>query len=231
MWAILIHVGSQYAETPAKMREHHALAHHAQTAYFSAMKCLPLLLCLSLTGCLLTVNSRNPFYTDATRVALPAAIGGWAWEECGLQTNRATDHRETEIGWIAPGADPLQLCVSSGSSNFCTWVFFRVSGNLYCDWLMTDKADAYHQLNRAAWNGHRLQFTQLDGDWLTNAITRGQVDLAAPTRAADSNLVFQATAQQWVSFLERYGTNDAAFSKEKSCLSRRYNFVPARRQP
>jgi len=45
----------------------------------------------------------------------------------------------------------------------------------------------------------------------------------------NSNWVFNATSPQWLTFLEHLGTNTAAFSKEKTCLTRRYNFVPAGR--
>ena len=191
------------------------------------MKYLLLLLTLGLTGCLLTVNSRQPFYTDATRVSLPALVGGWT--DCATLTNRSNPPAETDIGWITRGKTPLQLRITGGSNDVYTWVFFKAGDNLYCDWLADDAQDPYHNLYRANLTGTQLQLAQLDGDWLTNAIARGQVRLPAPERTVNSNWVFNATSLQWLSFLENLGTNTAAFSKEKTCLTRRYNFAPASR--
>ena len=190
------------------------------------MKSLLALLAIGLTGCLLTVNSRQPFYTDATRVSLPGLVGGWT--DCGSLTNRQAEPAAGEIGWISNGARPLEYRASAGSNDVITWVFFKVDGNLYCDWQAHDH-DAYHHLYRADLSGNQLQLAELNGDWLTNAIARSQVKIPAPERLANSNWVFNATAPQWVALLEHLGTNSAAFSKEKSCLTRRYNFVPAGR--
>ena len=191
------------------------------------MKYFLALLAIGLTGCLLTVNSRQPFYTDATRVSLPGLVGGWT--DCASLTNRSTPSADTEIGWINRGTNPLQLRVTVGSNDVFTWVFFKAGTDLYCDWLANDSKDPYHHLYRANLTGNQLQLAQLDGDWLTNAIRRGQVKLPAPERMINSNWVFNATSPQWLSFLENLGTNTAAFSKDKVCLIRRYNFVPAGR--
>ena len=190
------------------------------------MKSLLLLLAVGLTGCLLTVNSRQPFYTEATRVSLPTLVGGWA--NCGSLTNRQAQPSADDVGWVSNGAKPLEYRVTAGSNDVYTWVFFKVANNLYCDWQANDR-DAYHHLYRADLAGNQLQLAELDGDWLTNAIAHSQVKIPAPEHLANSNWVFNATAPQWVALLEHLGTNTAAFSKEGSCLTRRYNFVPAGR--
>lgn len=175
------------------------------------MKRLLFLLTIGLAGCWPTVDSRNPFYTEAARVNLPALSGGWG--DCQVQTN---------------GGERLWISTSDAGS---PWVFFQVAGHLYCDWLTRDGDDTYHNLYRAELGINQLRFAELDGNWLTNAMARGCVSLPAPERTVKSNLVFNATSAQWVAFLECIGTNEAAFSTNILCLTRRCNFVPARRTP
>ena len=175
---------------------------------------------VGLTGCWLTVNSPNPFYTDSTRITLPSAIGEWD----ALRTNRASHRLEIDSTWVLTGTDPVRLRLYSDDSTVTgALVFFQVTGKLYCD--MQVSSDAYHHLYRADLAGKQLRFAELDGNWLTNAIAQGRVNLPAP----GSNCVINATATQWVALL---GTNDLQFGNE-ICLTRcaRYNFVPANRQP
>lgn len=183
---------------------------------------LPLLL-IGLTGCWLTVNSPNPFYTEATRVSLPAANGEWDV----LQTNRVNQRMEAESTWVLAGTTPvrLRLYTDAGSATG-TMVFFQVTGKLYCDKLINGAA--YHHLYRADLADKRLQLAELDGNWLTNAIAHGRVNLPTP----GSNCVVNAAAPQWVTFLEHLSTNDDAFGNT-ICLTRcaASNFTPARRQP
>ena len=91
------------------------------------MKSLLLLLAVGLTGCLLTVNSRQPFYTEATRVSLPALVGGWT--DCGSLTNRQAHPAADDIGWVSNGVKPLEYRVTAGSNDVYTWVFFKVADN------------------------------------------------------------------------------------------------------
>ena len=174
------------------------------------MKRLLVLLTIGLAGCWPSVDSRNPFYTAATRINLPALSGGWGG--CETETNGS------ERLWLA-------------TDNPGPWVFFRVAGQLYCDWMAKDDDAVYHHLYRADLTGSQLRLAELDGDWLTNAMARGSVRLPAPERTAKSNLVFNASSPQWVAMLERLGPTAAAFSTNILCLTRRCNFVPARRQP
>ena len=169
------------------------------------------------------MNSPNPFYTEATRISLPAVIGEWDM----LRTNRVDQRVETDSTWILAGTTPMKLRIYSDAGNGTgTMVFFQVTGKLYCDKLIN--GDAYHHLYRADLADKQLQLAELDGNWLTNAIAHGRVNLPAPS----SNCVINATASQWVAFLEHLSTNDDAFGNA-ICLTRcaRYNFTPARRQP
>ena len=206
------------------MRAIPRLACRRGTAYFVRMKHLLLLLSIGLTGCWLTVNSRNPFYTEATRVTVPAAVGEWD----APRTSHTDLRPGADATWTLAAGSPMRLRVYTDSGDGTgTVVFFQVTGKMYCD--MVAFGDPYHHLYRADLAGSQLQLAALDGNWLTNAIALGRVDLPA----LGSNSEINATAPQWVAFLEHLGTNTTtAFGNEIS-LTRcaHYNFVPARRLP
>ena len=126
------------------------------------------------------MDSRQPFYTEATRVNLPKAVGEWNTFET---TNRLALARQAGSTWVLTGDSPMQLRIYYGDGNATgTVVFFQVASQLYCDMLVTSLD--YHHLYRADLAGPQLKLAELDGNWLTNAIAHGQMNLPAPERTA-----------------------------------------------
>jgi hypothetical protein len=61
--------------------------------------------------------------------------------------------------------------------------------------------DDYHDLYAIEVNGLFLNLRPLCGQWLTNTIAAGKVDIPAPGMDASSDCFFTATSTQWETFL------------------------------
>ncbi len=166
-----------------------------------------------LAGCHLTVNSREPFYTEQTRTTAPELRGEWL----------ASDSQ----AWIFTGDGTMSVRTYGNDGFHDTKVVpFRVAGHLYLDF-----SAACHNLYSVARQGRKVVLTTLAGEWLTNAIAQGQVDLPPPVWDSKSNMTFTASAAQWTTFLERHGTNAPIYGDSLELRkSPNINFIPARRQ-
>jgi hypothetical protein len=185
------------------------------------MKNLSLLLLLPLCGCLQKAESLNPFYTPDLKDDLPAILG--EWDEVAT-SHEGTEH--TVDTWLF--SDHLRVYTDHGPEDFDT-VFFRVDNQTYCDVFNRDQQ--LHTLCRPAIQDRTLTLRWLDQNWLTNAIASRSVVLPPPAmQPGSSNLVFTASAEQWVSFLRQHGTNTDAFADGNTLRkSPAQNFVPRRR--
>ena len=180
------------------------------------MKRLIPLLAIVLAGCHLEVKSREPFYTDNVRTNASQLLGEW-W-------NGATT-------WIFTGERTLSVR-SYEAKGFQDQVVipFQIAGRTFIDLAAADKS--YHTLYCVDLTGRELKLTTLDGDWLTNAIATGQVNLPAPRSDSQSNLMFVASSAQWVAFLKsQNGQSPDAYGDSTTYQkSPNANFIPARRQ-
>lgn len=185
------------------------------------MKHLSSVLLLVLSGCLQKAESLNPFYTPDVKADLPAIRG--EWDEVAT-AHDGTDH--TVDTWLF--SDHLRVYTDHGPEDFDT-VFFRVNNQMYCD--VFNRERMLHTLCRPAIQERTLTLSWLDQNWLTNAIAARSVQLPAPQRQpGSSNLVFTATAEQWVLFLRQLDANSDAFADGSALRkSPAQNFVPRRR--
>ena len=190
------------------------------------MKRLLPLVAVLLSGCFFEVNSLNPFYTESTRVTFPDVTGEWDI----TQETRTDVQRRITSTWVITGDGSYRArrYEESGPGD-TVMVFFRVNDRLYCDW--QDEGRRFHHLYQVTLTNKVLALGGLDGEWLTNAIARQEVNLPAPERDRQSNLVFTATSLQWNAFLGEHGTNASAFG-ESVVLQRSptANFAPLRRK-
>lgn len=168
-----------------------------------------------LSGCYLTVNSRAPFYTEEARASLPALRGEW-WAEG--QTWMFTGDRTMSVRVYGEEGSRDQVVVP-----------FQAGGVSFVDFC--EGPGQLHNLYAVAIQGRGLTLSTLDGDWLTNAIARGAVVLPTPETDSFSNVVFTASAPEWVAFLEQHATNSAIYAQAITfSRSPNANFVPARRR-
>lgn len=174
---------------------------------------IPLLAMFVASGCKWDVRSPDPFYTPATRTAAPELRGEWltgdtCWILTGELTMSLRSYEET-----GPRDVPV--------------VPFQVVGMKFVDIL----GGGLHTVYRLEASNRFVTLTALSGDWLTNAIATGKAQLPAAQKDAQSNVIFAATSQQWINFLEQHATNDAIYGNALILKrSPNGNFIPARRQ-
>ena len=185
-----------------------------------------------LAGCI--VQSFHPFYTDKSKVALPQLNGQWdavtIWgdkADTNLPPWRISDN---EI--VAYDPDSLSSKVQV--------VFFKLSGQLFCDSTAGDIGDSktpwywawhvrrIHTVTKVETNCDLLTFKPLDIDWLTNGIAAGKVSLSCLTQPGDNLPLFTAKPAEWEKFLAKYAKNLDAFPENHIYVLKRHMTAPVK---
>ena len=197
------------------------------------MKRIAPILAVLLAGCI--VQSFHPFYTDKSKVALPQLNGEWDAVTAFGEKVDATNSPPWHIS-----SDQIIAYDSDSLSSKVEVVFFKLSGQLFCDSTAGDIGDSktpeywawhvrrIHTVTKVETNCDLLTFKPLDIDWLTNGIAAGRVSLSCLTQRGDNLPLFTATPADWERFLARYAKNPDAFPTSHIYVLKRHMTAPAK---
>ena len=197
------------------------------------MKRIAPILAVLLAGCI--VQSFHPFYTDKSKVALPQLNGEWDAVTAFGEKVDATNSPPWHIS-----GDQIIAYDSDSLSSKVQVVFFKLSGQLFCDSTAGDIGDSktpeywawhvrrIHTVTKVETNCDLLTFKPLDIDWLTNGIAAGRVSLSCLTQRGDNLPLFTATPADWERFLARYAKNPDAFPTSHIYVLKRHMTAPAK---
>jgi len=175
-----------------------------------------------LGGCV--VQSIHPFCTEASKIDTPEAILG-RWQPVKLVDELEEEDRQKMKPWVFTKGT-LTTTDTRGVSSPLRTVFFRIGGELYCDFTAVDpdqlevKANEYwhyvvtpvHALCKVTLAGDRLTFTPMDYSWFEQARKDGKQTVPFILRG-DDFMTFTATPKQWEAFLKRHGKDPKLFSE------------------
>ena len=192
----------------------------------SGIKILSLLsLALFLGGCI--VQSTQPFYTKAVMTPVPETLKGeWVFQR-KKSSVKITNPRNWKLT-----SDTLVTYNKHNIEGRLRIKFFTVNGILYCDSTANSPDDKQHNmywvshvspmhmLSRVKISDKQLQFILINANRLKSIISENKLALA--TTKAEGQL-FIAKSNQWVQFLETYGSDPKLFGEksEKITLKRK----------
>jgi hypothetical protein len=184
-----------------------------------------------LAGCI--VQSFHPFYTDKSKVALPQLNGEWDAVTAFGDKVDATNSPPWHIS-----GDQIIAYDSDSSSSRVQVVFFKLSGQLFCDSTAGDIGDSktplywawhvrrIHTVTKVETNGDLLTFKPLDLEWLTNRVTTGKVSL--PHLDDGNSPLFTAKPGEWEKVLKKYASNTDAFPSNHMYVLKRHLTNPVK---
>jgi hypothetical protein len=181
------------------------------------------------TGCL--VQSINPFYVAASKVALPEAAGKWHLvKERGQAVDKSEPKPVINPWTISAGEErngvPYYAVTSFDRSNregklYAT--FFTVDGETYCNVTPAPLSDAnqYWRVNtiqvqllcKVELKDDVLKLRQINRQWLEKALESKEVAFRV-VRTQRSSVLLNATPEEWKAFLEKYGKTEGVFTDQ-----------------
>ncbi|MFH0911270.1 MAG: hypothetical protein V1918_07205 [Planctomycetota bacterium] len=176
------------------------------------------------SGCL--VQSLDPFYTEANRVAVPGELlGEWRLVEDALTgvSSVGSDALKDRKPWVLEADHAIAYDWENVPARLDP-VFFRVKDRLYCDVFATfpepgEKPNVYwtltvvpaHTLFRVFSGKDRLIFAALDPNRLVQEIRAGRVKLPMVESSLHRSVLFAASPGEWEAFLRDYDDRPDAF--------------------
>jgi len=193
------------------------------------------------TGCM--VQSINPFYTSASKVAYPQVIGRWQ-----LVKERGRDLADPENKvvidpWVIKAFGRGQLAPAYEVTSFdrnnregkLGVTFFTVGGETYCDVTSAQQPNASLYVTITSYQLHILCKVELkdellclrfiDRQWMQKALDSKEVAFPVLSRENRAVLV-SATAEEWKAFLDKYGKTDGVFSDKNPMELKRIKDEP-----
>ncbi len=177
---------------------------------------LPVLaLPLVLSGCI--VQSVQPFYAASSIVQVPGIEGEWAMLDA---KGKARDQNAWNFG-----RDRVITYDDQGARGELKVTYFRVGDGYFADatadepsagtsswWVM--HVVPVHTVSRVVLTDDSLVIVPLSFAWMKRAIREQRVSLPSIRWDAADDLVFTATSEEWLAFLEKFGSNTDVFPED-----------------
>ena len=191
---------------------------------------LILVLSLLVSGCY--VQSLNVFYTDDTIAAVPDLMGEWASE---IHMGESVTNEQI-TSW-AFRTDTVDTYDGDNTYSELEVVYFKLDGTYFmdftagqplkgketfCNFFWGAGLTQVHSLCKLHIKKNRLTVIPLDIEWFTDRIKEGTLGLPnVKPKRKDSNHIFTATPEEWITFLKKHKDSGDVFNPE-------YRFVFAR---
>ena len=195
-------------------------------------KVLLLLLCVFLSGCY--VQSLNKFYTDDLKIEIPQIVGEWI-----SIIHMGKDVSNKNISQWKFTKDKIETYDEDNKYAELEVVYFKIGDNLFMDFTAGKPSKAsddignffwgagvtlVHSLCRVTFRDGNLVMTPLNVEWFEDRIKEKKLDLSFVKADKDSNYIFTAPPEQWITFLKTYANDKDVFSeKYKFVFKKPYN--------
>lgn len=167
-----------------------------------------------LGGCVL---SREPFYTKESVIEMPILDGKW---------QEVDSHDKPKDGkpWELHGHKIITYGDPNGLPGTLDVTYFKIGGLIFADTIPSDNPglnefQAYHLIaghivSRIKIEDNRLTVSPLnfDGDWCNVFIKEHRLASCVVINEYKT-FVTNASSKDWVAFLEKYGTDEGAFTE------------------
>jgi len=186
---------------------------------------LPGLLLFILFSSACVVQSFFPFYTEETRIPVPAGIlGDWLLARDSVTQPKERATLTGEIPWTFT-EEELHTCDKEQVKSSVKPVFFKVKDMLFCDFTAASPDQSavnifwtcnvlpVHTLCKVRHSKDTLLLMPINPDWLEQALKDNALDLPF-MESESSGLLFTATSAQWQEFLATHGAKEEAFSPD-----------------
>ena len=183
------------------------------------------ILCLLLAGCY--VQSLHPFYTKEKVMDFPKIVGDWKVIKHG---ERYIPFNE-QIPWKF-SKDSLEIVDDKGIRSRIKATYFKVGDAVFLDSTADDPdeqggigkywvAHVYpvHMLCKVFVEGDTLTLMLLNYDWVEK--NKNTLRNEIPFIEVDEPMMFTATSQQWMSFLEKHRDTKGVFDQENAYVLKR----------
>ena len=181
----------------------------------------PLLLCVFLSGCY--VQSLNKFYTEDLKVDLPQIYGEWE-----SVIHMGEDVSDKKISpWIF-SADTIETHDEDNKYSELEVTYFGIADKLFLDFTAGEPTKGSADFKNFFWGAgvtltHSLcQVSFADGalvliplnlEWFEGRRKKDELGLSFVKADKDSNTIFTASAEQWVSFLQEHASDGGVFDE------------------
>jgi hypothetical protein len=186
-------------------------------------KFLPLLLCSFLSGCY--VQSLNKFYTDDLKVELPQIAGEWI-----SRIQAGNDVSDKKISPWKFTEDAIESYDEDDKYSELKVAYFKIGDNLFVDFTAgepsTDDSGGVgnifwgagitltHSLCRITIKDDSLIIVPMNIEWFEGKAEDKTLALSFVKADKDSNLIFTASAEQWVAFLRTHINDNDLFDDD-----------------
>lgn len=192
---------------------------------------------LILTGC--WVQSIHPFYTEASRIAVPELVGEWQLVRSGDGDLSAHNVKPWSVHDLDKKTYGLITHNEDNVSSNIRAVFFQVDGHTFCDWTAGNLEDeraaneywlltirAVHVVHKVEHSKDSLTFTPLHAEWVSKAIEAGEITIPflKPRKTegdGDDLPIYTATSEDWEKLLKQHATNTNAFQASTAIVLKR----------
>jgi len=173
--------------------------------------CYLILIMLFLTGC---VASIEPFYTEETVINMPELYGKW------LKLNE-DGTPVIEHPWEFEENEVLTFD-DQGREGVLKVTYFKINQNVFIDSYVSHLPEVneytevhlypLHRVSKVELENNRLTIKHLNLGWFQNYIKENPSSWIVKN---ESSLVLNASPEDWVKFLEEYGSSEEAFPKDE----------------
>lgn len=180
------------------------------------------ILCLLLAGCY--VQSLHPFYTKEKVMDFPKIVGDWKVIQHG---ERYIPYSE-QIPWKF-SKDSLEIVDDKGIRSRIKATYFKVGDAVFLDSTADDPdehggigkywvAHVYpvHMLCKVVVEGDTLTLMPLNYDWFEK--NKEKLGKEIPYIEVDEPMMFTATSEQWISFLQKHKDTKEVFDQENAYI-------------
>ena len=181
--------------------------------------------CLLLAGCY--VQSLYPFYTKKAVINFPEILGDWKVIKHG---EKYIPYSE-QIPWKF-SKDSLEIVDEKGIRSRIKATYFKVGDALFLDSTAADPdeqgnvggywvAHVYpvHMLCKVVIEGDTLTLMPLNYDWLEK--NKDKLGKEISFVEIDEPVLFTATSEQWLSFLQKHKDTKDVFDQENAYILKR----------
>lgn len=195
-------------------------------------KVLLLLFCVLLSGCY--IQSLNKFYTDDLKTELPQIAGEWI---SIIHMGEDVSNKNISPWKFTKGK--IETYDENNKYSELEVVYFKIGDNLFMDFTAGNPSKASkdignffwgagvthtHSLCRITFGDDNLVIIPLNIDWFEDRIKEKKLNLSLVKADKDSNYIFTAPTDQWISFLKTYASDKDVFSeKYKFVFKKLYN--------
>ncbi len=184
---------------------------------------LIVLLSLAVSGCY--VQSLNVFCTDDTITAFPELMGEWKSE---IQMGDAVTNKQI-TSWTFK-TNKVETYDPENTYSELEVVYFKVADTYFMDFTagqpVKDKKEfgnfywgagltRVHSLCKLDIKKSKLAIIPLNLKWFSERIKEGTLNIPyVKSKDKDSNFIFTATPEEWITFLKKYKDSEDVFNPE-----------------